>query len=298
MKQLSKYLVGLSTLCLFLLPSKLLLAQPEQPNNAPPPVSQQLVREGDFALKLVAALGLGTSEDEIEAETKLGNVGIAPRNGWIADYPVTPDIIGELHKSVRDAATSGKISMSADEGLKRLQSVGSDLSLAVTPSTSANSDKAKSPKPDNYPDKTVINNYYINEGPPVVTYYEPPPNYYYLYSWVPYPFWGVGFWFPGYFILNDFHRVVHVRDRTVFVSNHFNDVRSHRMFRIDPVSRFRGSTFAGIGVTRTRRFIPTGVQRSERRIFNNPGMRMSPGFRTRIPSSRAAKEGLREKGQR
>jgi hypothetical protein len=298
MKQLSMYCVGLSALCLFLLPPKLLLAQSDLPKSTPPPIGQQMVREGDFALKLMAALGIGTTEDEIEAETKLGNAGIAPRNGWIADYPVTPDIIGEMHKSVRDAAASGKISMSVEEALKRLMTVSADLSVAVTPSTSANADKATSPKADNYPEKTVIDNYYTTEGPPVVTYYEPPPDYYYLYSWVPYPFWGFGFWFPGFFILNDFHRVVHVHDRMVFVSNHFNDVRNHRMFRIDPVSRFRGRTFAGIGVTLTRSFLSTGVPRSDRRIFNSPSMRMSPGFKSRTPSSRGGVGGFREKVRR
>lgn len=298
MKRLSICCVGLSTFCLFLLSSNVLLAQSNLPKSAPPPIGQQMVREGDFALRLSAELGIGTAEDEIEAETMLGNVGIAPRNGWIADYPVTPDIIGEMHKSVRDAAASGKISMSVEEAIKRLQTVNADLSLAVAPSTSANDGKAKSPKGDNYPDQTVINNYYTTEGPPVVTYYEPPPDYYYMYSWVPYPFWGFGFWFPGFFILNDFHRIVHVHDRNVFVSNHFNDVRNHRMFRIDPVSRFRGRTFAGIGVTRTRNFISTGVRRSERTIFNSPRMRMSPGFRSFTPSSRGGDGGIRVRGRR
>jgi hypothetical protein len=60
----------------------------------PPPVGQALQREGNFAVKLVSALALGNTEDEVEAESRLAEAGIAPRNGWIADYPVTPDIIG------------------------------------------------------------------------------------------------------------------------------------------------------------------------------------------------------------
>lgn len=298
MKSLSMHWVVLVALFIVLLPPKILPAQSTPPKPSPPPIGQQMVREGDFALKLMVALGIGTAEDEVEAETKLGNAGIAPRNGWIADYPVTPDIMGEMHKSVRDAAASGKIPLSSEEALKRLMTVSADLSMEVTPSTSANTGKENYSKVDNYPEQAVINDYYTTEGPPVVTYYAPPPDYYYLYSWVPYPFWGFGFWFPGFFILNDFHRVVHVHDRMVFISNHFNDVRNHRMFRIDPVSRYRGRTFAGIGVTRNRNFIPTGVPRSERRIFNSPRMRMSPGFRSGAPSSRKGGGVIREKVRR
>lgn len=283
MKKLSLYSAWVSVLCLLFLP-QLSLSQTDLPKSSPPPIGQQMVREGDLAVKLVAALGIGTVEDEIEAETTLGNMGISPRNGWIADYPVTPDIIGEMYKSVRNAAASGKLSMSVEEATEKVKSVCADLSLAITPFTSANADMPKTPDSDGYPNQTIVNNYYTNEGPPVVTYYTPPPDYYYLYSWVPYPFWGFGFWFPGFFILNDFHRVVHVHGRTVFVSNHFNDIRNHRVFRVDPVSRFRGRTFAGIGVTNSRRFISTGVPRSGRMIFNTPGMRRSSGGSFSTPS--------------
>lgn len=285
MKRLSQSALGLSLVLLLLLPAAL-FAQPEKTSPGPPPIGQQLVREGDLALRLVTALAIGTTDDEIEAETMLGNVGITPRNGWIADYPVTPDIIGELQKTVRDAAASGKISMGAEEAVKQLNSMNNELGLAVKPAASGTPDKAKSSKQDTYPDQTVIDSYYDTEGPPVVTYYTPPPDYYYLYSWVGYPFWWFGFWYPGYFILNDFHRVVFVNHRPFFISNHFNDVRSHRIYRVDPVARFRGRTFAGIGASRSRGFISTGVPRSERRIFNGSGTRMSPGFRSLSPSTR------------
>ena len=286
MKNFRRFYKGLFILCSILLLPAVLFAQADEPKSSPPPIGQQLVREGDFALKLANSLEVGSVEDEIEAETELGKVGITPRNGWIADYPMTPDVIGELHKSVRDAAASGKISLEIEEALKRLNAVGADFSVAVIPSSNNAADRAKAPKPDNFPDQTVINNYYNTEGPPVVTYYEPPHLYYNLYSWVPYPFWGFGFWYPGYFMLNDFHRVVHVRDRVVFISNHFQDVRSHRMYRIDPISRFGGRTYAGIGVTSSRRFISTGVSRGERRIFNGNRMRTAPRSMSHRPSSR------------
>jgi hypothetical protein len=62
-------------------------------NTQPPPAAVPLVREGAFALNL-AALSLDHPTSEVEAESILGTAGIAPSNGWIADYPVTPDIIG------------------------------------------------------------------------------------------------------------------------------------------------------------------------------------------------------------
>lgn len=261
-------------------------AQAEQAKPGPPAVAQQLVREGTFAVKLEFALAVGTTEDEAEAESRLGEVGVAPRNGWIADYPVTPDIIGELQRAVGDAAEAGKLSLARDEALKRLNDVAVELGLPVIPHADGKTYEGKPAGAENYPDPTVINNYYYTEGPPVVTYYAPPPDYYYLYAWVPYPFWCFGFWFPGYFILNDFHRTVFVNRRVVFVSNHFNDVRVHRVFRIDPVSRFSGRTFAGIGAVRTRGFISTGVPRSERTIFNGPRARTMPRGRAFAPSSR------------
>jgi hypothetical protein len=79
---------------------------------------QTLIREGSFAMKLAEALEIGKVESEAEAETMLASVGIAPRNGWIADYPVTPDIIGELQKAIDEAVDSGKIAMNKDEAMK------------------------------------------------------------------------------------------------------------------------------------------------------------------------------------
>jgi hypothetical protein len=257
------------------------------PPDSLPPISQQLVREGDFAVKLYAALGLGTAQDEAEAETGLGQAGIMPRNGWIADYPVTPDIVGELQQSVQDAAAQGGIALESSAALQALNAVAAEASLGVTPQRAVG---AESPDQvaavTSYPDPTVINNYYQAEGPPIVTYYAPPPDYYYLYGWIPYPFWCAGFWFPGYFILNDFHRSFHGHNRVSFVSNHFNDLRGHRVYRVDPVSRFNGRTFAGIGVRNRRGFISTGVARSQRTIFNAPRAQAAPGMRP-LPGMRS-----------
>jgi hypothetical protein len=86
-----------------------------------PPVSQPLVREGNFAIKLVEVLKLGTAKNEAEAESRLASIGIAPKNGWIANYPLTPDIIGELRRAIGLALDSGKIAMNKDEALMAVQ---------------------------------------------------------------------------------------------------------------------------------------------------------------------------------
>ncbi|HEX2770224.1 MAG TPA: hypothetical protein VHN12_13185, partial [Geobacteraceae bacterium] len=144
-------------------------AQTERTKPGPPPIAPPMVREGDFAVKLVTALGLGTAGDEVEAETRLGEAGIMPRNGWIADYPVTPDIIAELQKSVGDAANAKKIEMSKDEALKRLDNVSTDLSMAITTHPVSETYEALPAEAEKYPDPTLINNYYTTEGPPVVS---------------------------------------------------------------------------------------------------------------------------------
>lgn len=222
-------------------------AQADQRVTASSPISQPLIREGALAVTLASDLKVVTTENEAEAEDLLSAVGIAPHNGWIADYPVTPDILGELQTSIDQAASSGKIGMGEDAALKALQSAGNGYGLPVKPDTSGNVVGDGSP-PD-YSDSTIIDNYYSNEGPPVVTYYVPPVDYAYLYTWVPYPFWGWDFWFPGFFVLADFnvrvHGHHHGHDHDGFISNHFRDPKTGSITRIDPANRFRAGTLSG-----------------------------------------------------
>jgi len=240
--------------------------------SQPPPVDAPLVREGDFAMKLSVELGVGQPQNETEAESMLGAAGIAPRNGWMADYPVTPDIVGELRDSVGYAAQAKTIQMDKDKAIQTLESVQVNAGITMTPAPAgppSDSITAGTPQADEegapaYPDQSVVGDYYVDEGPPVLTYYAPPPDYYYLYDWVPYPFWWGGFWFGGFFILNDFHRHHHGQH---FI-NHFNDVGTNRAFRIDPRRRFNGRTFAGIGAPRGNRFISPGVRGAPERVFN------------------------------
>ena len=82
---------------------------------------QGLVREGFFAMKLAEALKVGPVKDEAEAESVLASMGIMPKNGWIADYPLTPDVIDELQNAVGAAADAGKIAMGRDEAMRVFQ---------------------------------------------------------------------------------------------------------------------------------------------------------------------------------
>src|SRR5512135_3106756 len=167
-----------------------------------PPLAQSLVREGTLAVNLANALKIGSPANEAEAESALTSAGIAPRNGWVGDYPVTPDVVIELRNAVGSAADSEGLSMSKEEALNVFDNVTKDYELPVS---AENAGPTVSPitSPDP-PDPTVMNNYYAQEGPPVVTYYAPPADYSYLYNYVPYPFWWLNAWFPGYYMLADF----------------------------------------------------------------------------------------------
>jgi hypothetical protein len=90
-------------------------------------MGQSLVREGSFAMELSEALKIGPVKSEAEAENMLASVGIAPKNGWIADYPLTPDIIGELQNAISAATDSGKIAMKKDEAIKAFQDLIMDI---------------------------------------------------------------------------------------------------------------------------------------------------------------------------
>jgi hypothetical protein len=105
----------------------------DQMNTNPPPVEQPLVPEGVFAVQLVEALKLGPAQDEVQAENILSSVGIEPRNGWIAGYPVTPPMIGEIERDVAAAAEAGRLRMGKDEALKAVAGLKARLGLSITP---------------------------------------------------------------------------------------------------------------------------------------------------------------------
>ena len=273
----------------------------QEGQTQPPPVTAPIVREGELAMKLAEALKLGQPLSETEAESMLGSAGIAPRNGWIADYPVTPDIVGELRDSVGYAAQAKTISMDRDSALQTLENVQTSLNISVEPAPAGQTyppEETPEVSAGGYPDQTIINNsYYDMQEPPIVTYYSPPPDYYSLYSWVPYPFWWSGFWFGGFYILHDFHRHFREHGHVRSVSNHFNDIRANRAFRVDPVNRFRGRTYSGIGAPRSHNSISTGVRRAPERIFNwGPNRSFAPSSNTKsvVPQGRGEGHGTQQ----
>jgi len=233
-------------------------SQSDQKSAGAPPISQALVAEGDFALKLAAALRLGTANDEAQAEDVLTSAGIAPKNGWIADYPLTPKVIGESQNSVATAADSKKLPMGRDEALNAFQGLTTELGLAVSPS-SAGEYAESQPRPD----ASAINNYYYDEGAPVVTYYPPPWDNYYLYDWVPYPFWGAGFFFPGFFVLTDFDFIfVGHHHHHHHITNHFFNHATHAFGRVDPVNH------SWTNFSHTTAFNSTANRNAASSIFN------------------------------
>jgi hypothetical protein len=209
------------------------VASSEQNASAPPPISQPLIREGDFAMRLVSALNLGTANSGADAENILASAGIAPKNGWISDYPVTPVVIGQHQQSNETAASAGRLPMDSNQAIKAFQTLVAGEGLPVQVASGA-SLVQETTNYGEYSNPSVINNYYYDEGPPVVTYYAPPPAYAYLYAWVPFPFWWAGFWFPGYYCLNDFDIVFFVHHGREVCTNHFFSLVTRRFVRINP----------------------------------------------------------------
>jgi len=194
-----------------------------------PPIEQPLVREGDFAVELATALNLASSHDEAAAERKLVSINIMPRNGWISDYPVTPDILAEVRLSAARSASSGNLRISGTEAAAIVDKVSISMNLPFrtgggkyareSGSEYPAGPEAFPPEASEYLGPSAIEGYYYDNEPPVVTYYPPPWEYAYLYDWVPDPFWWGGFGFGGFFILNDFDRHHHGHHVTNHVAN-------------------------------------------------------------------------------
>jgi hypothetical protein len=138
-------------------------SQPGKNKADPPSGERSLVREGHFAMELAEVLKIGEVKSEAEAESRLASVGIAPKNGWIADYPLTPTIIGELENAVGEAADSGKIAMNREEAIGAFQ----DL-IASLDSQNARVE----PPPDRvpYPEAYYYPRFYFYPSPPAYPY--------------------------------------------------------------------------------------------------------------------------------
>jgi len=131
-------------------------------NAATPPIGQPLVPEGVLAMQLVEALKIGQAQDEAQAESMLSAVGIEPKNGWIAGYPVTPPVINDIEKGVAAAADAGKLGMGKDQALKTVGDLKAKLGLNV--STGAVPLSAAQTVPSGRPANTVIYKYVDKSG--------------------------------------------------------------------------------------------------------------------------------------
>jgi hypothetical protein len=133
-------------------------SQPGQDQAGPRASEQSLVREGYFAMELAEVLKVGEVKSEAEAESRLASLGIAPKNGWIADFPLTPNIIGELQNAVGEASDSGKIAMNREEAIRAFQ----DL---VTSFESQNAGVEPPPDREPYPEPYYYPGYYYYPVP-------------------------------------------------------------------------------------------------------------------------------------
>ncbi len=289
-------------MAVFAMTPSLVYAQAGQQETPTAPLSQPLIREGTLAVELTQHLNVGNPSSEAEAESELSAAGIAPRNGWIADYPVTPDIVGELQASISAAADSGKIALSKDAALKAFDAVLVEDKLDIT--TGGSAQTAQETAPPAYPDTSEIGNYYYDEGPPVVTYYAPPADYAYLYTWTPYPFWWSDFWFPGFYILGDFDVEVHGHhefhhehefghenefrhghhEHHEFVTNHFRDSDTGRLLIMNPTGGLRAGR-TGFAAGRGRAWTNPSARRGASAILNRSrSMYMGRPVRPSAPS--------------
>jgi hypothetical protein len=312
-----------------------------------PPVAPPLVPEGVFAVQLVEALQIGQAQDEAQAETMLSEIGIEPKNGWIAGYPVTPDIVGEIETSVAASVDAKTLKMGKDQAQKAVENVTAQLGLNVMSASPAGFAQAAPtgnvpiyryvddsgvlyytdryelipkeyrgqlqavgegapPQPsdepvgemaevpvNNYaasPAPEVINNYYYNDGPPVVTYYAPPMAYYPLYAWVPYPFRSSGFFFPGFFILRDFHKRVSFNRHPFVITNHVVVNRSVSV--VNPITRAYGGRMGdhrvpspGVVGPPSARGGAQGFSALSHGTANPGKVTTRPGFNNGVPSS-------------
>jgi hypothetical protein len=266
-------------------------AQAGKMATQPPPIAQTLVREGDFAIKLAEAFKIGQAKSEAEAENMLASAGITPKNGWIADYPVTPDIIAELEKAVGEAADANRLPIAKNEALKALRTTAVELELPIIAEVPDGYAEGPPPATSQYTPPSVIDNYYYTEGPPVVTYYPPPWDYYYMYAWIPSPFWCSGYFFPGFFVLHDFHRVIHGHRHAYIITNHIRDPRTGRIFAMDPARRSSGRIFGGMGTPPVRGLNSTEAKNGAQSIFQRSRDRVAPGN----TSTPATTRGLRNR---
>jgi hypothetical protein len=111
---------------------------------------QAPVREGDFAVGLVAALDMGTVGSEREAMGLLVSYGIEPEHGWISNHPMTFKIFNDLEEAVRAAAETRELPMGKEEAVEAVENLALRLGLPVVIETSFQTVAQMFPRPGEY----------------------------------------------------------------------------------------------------------------------------------------------------
>lgn len=213
-------------------------------------ISPTLAPESELALRLAFAFGIVNTNNAIEAEDRLAEQGISPSVGWIDFLPVTPLTLSELQVAIGAAANEGRLPTVVNdvEAFGIFNQVVDEFGLAYSMQAAG----ATAPVPN----QTDIDNYYAANGAPIYTYYAPPAAYFGLYTWLPCPFYFGSFWWPGYWMLRDFHRPYIWRGHAVYISNHYMG-RDGRVVILDPAHRGTWIVHGrGFGVPRGRGAMP------------------------------------------
>lgn len=209
------------------------LAYAEEQTMAP-----SVVRQGDFALRLVTAFNLPASEDEEAAARALTALGILPPGGWVADQPMTPRIVAELRDAVVAAVAAGRLIMDLDAAMRAFTELVAEFGLPLPADQAPGYASGGAPVSTYAPycNGTAFDYYYGSFGAPIYTYCRPPPAYFYLYSWVPYSFYWHRQVFAGFFILkhvDGIPRARHGDHRDRFKDGHDGKKRDpdHKFYR-------------------------------------------------------------------
>jgi hypothetical protein len=250
--------------------------------------SPHVATQGEFAVELVAELGLGKTVNEEAAIDLLTRARIAPPLGeWEPGVPMTPELTVRLRTLTVASTQEGWLSLTPDQALLAFDTTAALLGVAIpaTPGPEAPLDTSS-----------------VVDVPPLVYVTPPPPAVITYYSWVPLTdgFWWYGTWFNGFFVLTDFHFRPFHHHRFFFDSRAIR----HRFTERISDRHFQNGIFGGDpGNVRRRGFTgapvpPSGAVSGPRtRSYLNspipPQARLRPGKQTFIqrpavhpPSSR------------
>jgi hypothetical protein len=205
-------------------------------------IAPSVVLQGELAVHLAQALQLPEVADEDATDDTavraLTDRGIAPAQGWMTDYPVTPQIVAELRQTITDAASAGRLDMDPESAVSAFLEVIVELGLPQPEEPAPAYADSGTPVVGYAPacDPGMLDDYYVRYGLPYYTYCSPPVAYFYLYTWVPYRFIWHDHHHHGYFIL----KVVrvfpsHARPHHKYYKHRYSD--RHPVERHEPSHR-------------------------------------------------------------